>query len=313
MSAVAQPSGLRHGQGSLGAGAQEPAAGPRGPRPLDFVELTKPITWFAPAWAFGCGLVSAGGTHFIAATAGLALAGPLACGASQALNDWCDRDVDAINEPGRPIPSGRIPGRWGLWVALTLAALALAVGFALGRVVGLASALGLAVAWAYSAPPLRLKRNGWFSALACGLSYEGLPWFAGAALCLHRVPGPAILVVALLYSLGAHGIMTLNDFKSVQGDRATGLRSLPAQLGIRRACRGAGAVMALAQILVVLFLARFAPIHATLIAVLLAVQLVLMRRLLADPARRAPWYNGTGTSLYVLGMLAAAFALGAAP
>ena len=311
MSATVKTPSLRPGP----AGDVTRKRAPHGaPRPRDFLELTKPITWFPPTWAFGCGMVSANGTHTLPTIAGLILAGPLACGASQALNDWFDRDVDAINEPGRPIPSGRIPGRLGLVAALALAILAVATALALGPVVAAATAVGLVVAWAYSAPPLRLKRNGWWSALACGLSYEGLPWFAGAALCLGRVPGPAILTVAVIYSLGAHGIMTLNDFKSVRGDRATGLRSLPARLGIRPACQVACAVMAAAQLLVIAFLAiRGEPIHAGLIALLLLVQLVLMRRLLADPVARAPWYNGTGTTLYVLGMLIAALALGAHP
>ena len=44
-----------------------------------------------------------------------------------------------------------------------------------------------------------------------------------------------LLIVAALYSLGAHGIMTLNDFKSVEGDRRMGIRSLPAMLGTERA------------------------------------------------------------------------------
>jgi chlorophyll synthase len=43
---------------------------------------------------------------------------------------------------------------------------------------------------------------------------------------------------------------------------------------------------------------------------MLAAQLALMPRLVADPARRAPWYNATGVSLYVLGMMAAALGLG---
>ena len=42
---------------------------------------------------------------------------------------------------------------------------------------------------------------------------------------------------------------------------------------------------------------------------LLGAQLLLMRRLLGDPRGRAPWYNGTGVSLYVTGMLVSAFAL----
>ena len=55
---------------------------------------------------------------------GVILAGPVVCGMSQAANDWCDRHVDAVNEPHRPIPSGRIPGRWGLWIALAMSGLA---------------------------------------------------------------------------------------------------------------------------------------------------------------------------------------------
>ena len=84
----------------------------------DVVQLLKPITWFPPMWAFMCGAVSSGAgldgrLWFVAG--GVLLAGPLVCGTSQAVNDWFDRHVDAINEPDRPLPSGRIAGRWGLY------------------------------------------------------------------------------------------------------------------------------------------------------------------------------------------------------
>ena len=88
----------------------------RSPQPAAVLELLKPITWFAPMWAFGCGVVSSGlfaPAHWKVVLAGVALAGPLICATSQAVNDWYDRDVDAINEPERPIPSGRIPGPVG--------------------------------------------------------------------------------------------------------------------------------------------------------------------------------------------------------
>jgi chlorophyll synthase len=78
------------------------------------IELLKPITWFAPMWAFGCGVVSSGVSvddRWPYVLSGILLAGPLVCGTSQAVNDWYDRDVDAINEPNRVIPSGRMPGR----------------------------------------------------------------------------------------------------------------------------------------------------------------------------------------------------------
>jgi chlorophyll synthase len=107
------------------------------------VELLKPITWFPPMWAFLCGAVSSGqpiGDAWLLLAAGLLLTGPAVCGTSQAINDWFDRHVDAINEPGRPIPSGRVGGRWGLVVALAGSLLSLLLGFALGPWIGAATA-----------------------------------------------------------------------------------------------------------------------------------------------------------------------------
>ncbi|MFH6784737.1 MULTISPECIES: chlorophyll synthase ChlG [Methylobacterium] len=283
------------------------------PAPRALLELLKPITWFAPMWAFACGVVSSGVAvqgRWPVVIAGILLAGPLVCATSQAANDWFDRHVDAINEPGRPIPSGRIPGRWGLAIAMAWTGLSLAVASMLGPWVLGAALFGLALAWLYSAPPVRLKRDGWWGNAACGLCYEGLPWFTGAAVMGSALPDGRILLLAGLYSLGAHGIMTLNDFKSMEGDRCTGIRSLPVQLGADSAARLACWVMAAPQAVVVAALVAWgAPWYAGLVAVLLAGQGLLMRRFLADPRGRAAWYNGTGTLLYVLGMLAAALAL----
>jgi chlorophyll/bacteriochlorophyll a synthase len=277
------------------------------------IELLKPITWFAPMWAFGCGVVSSGasfGDRWPYVVGGILLAGPLICGTSQAVNDWFDRHVDAINEPNRVIPSGRMPGRWGLRIAILNTMLSLVLAWFLGAWVFAAAIAGLALAWAYSAPPFRLKKNGWMGNAAVGVCYEGLPWFTAAAAAMGAFPGHELLAIAILYSAGAHGIMTLNDFKSVEGDRQMGLASLPVMLGIDGAARLACAVMAIPQIVVIALLFAWGfPYHAMIVAGLLALQGLLMLRLLADPRRHAAWYNATGTTLYVLGMLAAAFAL----
>jgi len=285
----------------------------RVPAPGAVLELLKPITWFPPMWAFGCGVVSSGGAvaeRWPLVVAGVLLAGPLVCATSQAVNDWFDRHVDAINEPGRPIPSGRVPGRWGFRLALVWTALSLALAALLGPWVLGAAVLGLALAWAYSAPPLRLKRNGWWGNAAVGGCYEGLPWFTGAAVMVGTAPDWRIVLVAALYSAGAHGIMTLNDFKSVAGDRRMGVGSLPVRLGVGRAARVACAVMALAQAgVAAALLAWDRPQSAAIVSLLVLLQLALMARLLASPRERAPWYNSTGVTLYVLGMLASALAL----
>jgi chlorophyll synthase len=278
-----------------------------------YLELLKPVTWFPPMWAFACGLVACGasfGSRGLFVTGGIALAGPLVCGTSQAVNDWFDRHVDAINEPDRPIPSGRVAGRNGLYFALVWTILSLIVAATLGPWVFGAAVVGLVLAWAYSAPPFRLKANGWWGNSAVAICYEGLPWFTAAAVLSGALPTWHSIYAALAYSVGAHGIMTLNDFKAIDGDTTMGIRSLPVQLGANGAARVACVVMVLPQLAVIGLLVYMAtPIHATAVAVLLVAQLVLMRRFLKDPVHFATWYSASGVTLYVSGMLVAAFAI----
>ncbi len=283
--------------------------------PGALLELLKPITWFPPMWAFLCGWVSVGPDTKMSVwslLAGIALTGPLVCGASQVVNDWFDRHVDAINEPHRPIPSGKVPGNTGLWFAMIWTLIAQSWAVMLGNWVAAATFIGLLLAWAYSAPPVRLKLNGWWGNGAVALSYEGLAWVTGAAIAVGgELPSTPTLLIALLYSIGAHGIMTLNDFKSVEGDLKLGIRSLPAQLGRARAAKVACAFMLLPQLGVIGLLTNW-QLNPSAVTVVLVVgaQLLCMKRLLSDPERFAPWYNASGVSLYVLGMMSAALGLG---
>lgn len=283
------------------------------PQPRAMLELIKPITWFPPMWAYLCGIISAGVSPWSSwplVLLGVVLAGPVVCGMSQAANDWCDRFVDAVNEPGRPIPSGRIPGRWGLWIALAMSVLALGMGWLLGPWGFAATVVGVLSAWAYSVEPIRLKRSGWWGPGLVGLCYEGLPWFTGAAVLSQGLPSFPVVVMALLYAFGAHGIMTLNDFKALEGDRQHGVRSLPVTLGPEIAARVACTVMALAQALVIALLVIWGrPWHALAVTVLLIAQIRAMKTLLSDPKGKAPWYNATGIAMYVSGMMITAFAI----
>jgi len=269
-------------------------------------------------WAFACGVISSGESPLdqpLVVVLGILLAGPMVCGSSQVVNDWFDRHVDALNEPDRPIPSGRVPGRLGLYFAIVWTLLALALGYLLGAWVFAATLLGMFLAWAYSAPPLRLKLNGWWGNAAVGFSYEGLAWVTGAAVMVGgAMPDSRVLLLAVLYSVGAHGIMTLNDFKSVEGDLKMGIRSLPAMLGIARAARLACVVMVAPQVIVVALLATWdRPVQAAIVVLLIVLQLAAMVRLLRRPRELAPWYNGTGVLFSVLGMMVSAFAVATLP
>ena len=284
------------------------------PEPAAVLELFKPVTWFPPMWAFACGAVSTAGagTSWIQIVWGLVVAGPLVCASSQAVNDWYDREVDALNEPNRPIPSGRIPGRWGFRLAVLWTLVSLAAGLGLGRWGFIATAAALVFAWGYSMPPFRFKQNGWIGNLAVGLSYEGLAWITGAAVALGGGRPPIeVFAFALLYSLGAHGIMTLNDFKSREGDLRMGVDSIPALLGPRGAARAATWTMLVPQVVVVALLVRWdALVAAGVVAALIVIQSGMLRRLVKEPtAERALWMSALGVPVFVTGMMVTAFAL----
>jgi chlorophyll synthase len=284
------------------------------PDPRAVLTLLKPVTWFPPMWAFTCGVISSGqplaGRWGLLAL-GICITGPLVCASSQAVNDWFDRHVDAINEPNRPIPSGRIPGQWGLAIAIAWTVLSLLVAIPLG-VLGLgAVSLALLFSWGYSAPPFRFKLNGWLGNAAVGFTYEGLAWVTGAALMVGepRLAWPIVLA-AVMYSIGAHGIMTLNDFKAIEGDRQMGVDSLPVKLGVEPAAYVASAVMLMPQwVVLAMLLVLGKPWHALTIGVLMGVQLGIMRWFVQSPRERALYLSAFGVPFSVAGMMVTAFAL----
>ncbi|KAK6943477.1 UbiA prenyltransferase family [Dillenia turbinata] len=209
------------------------------------LQLTKPVTWPPLIWGVVCGAAASGNFHWTLEDVAksivcMLMAGPCLTGYTQTINDWYDREIDAINEPYRPIPSGAISENeviTQIWVLL-LGGLGLA-GHNFPTIFYLAVG-GSLLSYVYSAPPLKLKQNGWIGNFALGASYISLPWWAGHTL--FGTLTPDIIVLTLLYSIAGLGIAIVNDFKSIEGDRAMGLQSLPVAFGIDTAkwiCVGA--------------------------------------------------------------------------
>jgi chlorophyll synthase len=289
-----------------------PAGGVRGTLGRS-IRLMKPVTWFAPAWAFLCGAIASGKLGLAVdpigrLMLGLLMAGPILTGLSQVVNDYCDRDVDAINEPQRLIPSGQITLRHVYILTVVLTWVGCCIAIFLGRDVALYVGIGLICALSYSMKPLRGKRNGWVGNTLVAISYEGLAWLAGhaafGALTTQSV------TIALLYSLGAHGIMTVNDFKSIIGDTRMGIRSIPVQYGKGTAARLVVVTMGVAQLGVIGLLLYWGhPIAAAVVGLLLGAQSIPNVRFIRDPEHNEVFFNATAIMLFVWGMLAAAIGL----
>lgn len=275
--------------------------------------LMKPVTWFGPMWALLCGAIASGATTWHIADVGrillgILLAGPVLCGVSQIINDYFDRDIDAINEPHRLIPAKLVSNGQIVTTIGLLLLLGVVLGAFLGPNVALFSAIGLVLAISYSAPPLRAKRNGWIGNALVAVSYEGLAWLAGHSIFADLTMGS--LLIAGLYSIGAHGIMTINDFKSIAGDRVGGIHTIPVLHGETNAAWLTVMTMNLAQVGVILsFLYWGQWTIAAVIGLLLLVQFPIQRRFIQDPMARYLQFSAIGVSFFVWGMMAAAIGL----
>ncbi|NEX11616.1 MAG: bacteriochlorophyll/chlorophyll a synthase [Prosthecochloris sp.] len=278
--------------------------------PSAILPLMKPVTWFPPMWAFACGVVSTGediSSNWSILLRGIILAGPLMCAMSQTMNDYFDREVDAINEPERPIPSGKISKQASWLITFGLIMTGFLVAWSIHPYVMIIAFVGVLMSHAYSGPPLRAKRNGWFGNLIVGLAYEGVAWLTGSFAITQGVPAAESIALAVIFSIGAHGIMTLNDFKSVVGDTIRKVASIPVQLGEKKAAVLASVIMDIAQLAAIsILLYKSSYITSGIALLLLLLQLPMQKILVDNPKEKAVWYNAFGTLLYVLSMMVCA-------
>ncbi|KAK1434630.1 hypothetical protein QVD17_00379 [Tagetes erecta] len=284
------------------------------------LQLTKPVTWPPLIWGVVCGAAASGNFEWTVedvakSIACMLMSGPFLTGYTQTINDWYDREIDAINEPYRPIPSGAISENeviTQIWVLL-LGGLGLAgildvwAGHTFPTIFYLAVG-GSLLSYIYSAPPLKLKQNGWLGNFALGSSYICLPWWAGQAL--FGTLTPDIVVLTLLYSIAGLGIGIVNDFKSVEGDRKMGLQSLPVAFGEETAkwiCVGA---IDITQLSVAGYLLGSGkPYYAAALLGLIAPQIFFQfKYFLKDPVKYDVKYQASAQPFLVLGLLVTALA-----
>jgi chlorophyll/bacteriochlorophyll a synthase len=288
------------------------------------LQLMKPITWIPLIWGVICGAASSGGYTWsledvLKAAVCILLSGPLMTGYTQTVNEYYDREIDAINEPYRPIPSGAIPLSQVIAQIVLLLAGGIGLAYLLDRWVGhefptiTCLALGGAfLAYIYSAPPLKLKQNGWLGTYALGSSYIALPWWTGHALFGDL--NWTIVILTLFYSFAGLGIAIVNDFKSIEGDRQLGLKSLPVMFGVTTAAWICVLTIDLFQAGIAAYLVSIHEnLYATILMLLVIPQITFQDMyFLRDPLKNDVKYQASAQPFLVLGMLVAGLALGRA-
>ena len=215
-----------------------------------FIELCRPFTMLAPAVGVYAGaMMAAEGDWPYAMCIVAAIVGGLINAASNALNQITDLDIDRMNKPDRPLPSGRMSIGTAAVTATVLYLVCLIAAFALGFGFFLVILVGAILSVAYSMPPIRTKNNPLLAnptmAIARGillilagyvvqleLGMESASLAEHARLIFSNSAPWAAGVIMFLFLLGA---ASTKDFADIEGDKAYGARSIPVVLGIRRA------------------------------------------------------------------------------
>ncbi|MFC7096430.1 geranylgeranylglycerol-phosphate geranylgeranyltransferase [Halobaculum marinum] len=188
------------------------------------------------------GAFVAGGLTSAGAVALAVVATVAATAAGNAVNDYFDRDIDAVNRPDRPIPSGRVSARAAAAYAAALFLVAVVAAVSLPPL-----ALGIAVA-------------NLLALLAYTQLFKGLPavgnvvvaYLTGSTFLFGAAAvGPIAPPTWTLFGLAATATFArevVKDVEDVAGDREEGLRTLPIVVGERAALTLATVVMAAATV-----------------------------------------------------------------
>ena len=226
-------------------------------------------------------------------------------GAANAINDVFDLDIDRVNRPERPLPSGRLPVRFarGVWIVGTGVGLALAL--LLGPVHLVLAAGTAAMLWAYSAKLKRVAVAGNLVVafvLGLALVYGGL-----------AVGGPVrALAGGLFAALTTFAREVIKDVEDMPGDRTAGARTLPLVAGPAVAVQVAVGVLLLTVVLmpVPYLWLGFGPLYLFVVGVTALALLLAAWPLISSgrAEREATTASARLKGAMVLGLLALALA-----
>jgi len=210
------------------------------------LEFSRPFTLVAPALGFASGAATAAGAApreawttnlLLYPVIGLVMAAVLNA-ASNALNQIYDLEIDRINKPRRPLPSGRL----SLQEAWTFTLVTYAVALVLAWFVEPAGrhecfwivVVATIITVLYSAPPFRTKRLGIWANVTIAIPRGVLLKVAGWS-AVKTIMGTEPWFIGAIFGLFLLGASTTKDFADMEGDARGGCRTLPIMYGVRRA------------------------------------------------------------------------------
>jgi 4-hydroxybenzoate polyprenyltransferase len=154
--------------------------------------------------------------------------------ASNIINEIYDLDIDRINKPERPLPSGRVSIALAYRYSISLYVISLALAACVNTTFLLLVTVAALATVIYSAPPLRTKRHWLWAALTIAIPRGMLLKVAGWSV-LSSVDTAEPWIIGSIYGLFLLGASATKDFSDIKGDAAHGCNTLPVRFGVHRA------------------------------------------------------------------------------
>ena len=270
------------------------------------VELTRPGNAVAAGvLTFTGAFVSGGVAAAPAAVAAAVIATVAATGGGNAINDYFDRAIDAVNQPDRPIPRGAISARGALAVSVALFTVATVAALTLPLV-----AIGIAVINLLAL----VAYTEWFKGRPA-VGNALVAYLTGSAFLFGGAAVGDPLGAGVLFLLAAVATLTreiVKDVEDIDGDRQEGLRTLPIVIG-RKPALWAGIVVilpAVAASAVPYLDGTFGLSYLLVVVPADAVMLWAAGRSFSDPTASQRWLKRgmfLATAAFVVGRAAVVF------
>jgi geranylgeranylglycerol-phosphate geranylgeranyltransferase len=155
----------------------------------------------------------------------------LITGAGNAINDYFDIDIDRINKPDRPIPSGKISLRTALYFSLALFAAGSIIAASINMICGAIAVVNSLLLIYYAST---LKRTALLGNIAVGY-LTGSTFLFGGAVFFEYGGIKDVFVLFVLATMATIAREIVKDIEDIEGDREDGAQTLPIIIGPKKA------------------------------------------------------------------------------
>jgi len=259
-----------------------------------YTKLTKIESWLFPIAGVLLGSLTAAGSLGISLTSqffNIILAviafGPCLLGSAHCINQYADLELDKINKPWRPLPSGRISVKQALVTGVLLTIIGLAILWFININVFIFGFLFIAILYIYSLPPIRLRKHALLAYSSVGLTFGMLTVLAGWSIFGYI--STSVVVLSIIQFFVFFLFIPLKDFEDIKGDDSNNCTSFAISFGPEKAAKMSHLFLSIIPFLyIALVLANFVSIAALYILIPAAIIMAIVPTIMkSDPEAKA--------------------------